>query len=269
MIILVASGKGGVGKSTVSAALGESWARLGEKVCLVDADIGLRSLDALLGLENSVVYDLLDVTGGGCALEQALLTPSGAEGLSLLPAAQFARAKELEPKALCKVVKRLEQRFDRVVIDCPAGLEKGLRNALALPASQVLLMCTPDDVCVRDAERVAQLCERKGLPRPELIVNRLMPALIESGEMPSAAAVAQAIECPLAGEVPEDLTLYRALLRHIRPMDAVCGAAEALERIARRLKGEEVPLPGYGTQKKSWLKKLFSRPVKEVKTLDR
>ena len=269
LVCLFASGKGGVGKSTAAACVGEALARLGSRVCLVDADIGLRDQDAILGLENLVVYDLLDVTAGGCPLEQALLPLNGAEGLMLLPASQFARSKELESKAFQKVVRRLRRSFDFVLIDCPAGIERGLRNALAVGPDCVVLLCTPDDVCIRDAERVIQLCAQREVPRPRLLVNRLRPELIEAGEMYTAATVAQTLECELLGEVPEDQDLYRALLRHIRPMDVASEATGAFTRVARRLRDENVPLPAYGTQKKKWWQRLKQRRLKEVKILDR
>ena len=270
---IIASGKGGVGKSTISAGLGVAMAREGRSVCIIDADIGLRDQDVLLGLENRIVFDLLDVAGGVCTLEQALISPEGTSRLSLLPASQFARAKELEPKAFRKLLARLKENFDVILIDCPAGIERGVRGLMNAEVDESLIVCTPDDVCIRNAERMAGLMEKKGLPRPQLIVNRLQPELIRAGEMYTAATVAATLDLPLLGEIPEDPAVYRATLKHITPMDVDCEARRALTRIAWRMLGSDVdaPLPRFGTQPLPWYRRLFNRPhtLKEVKRIDR
>ncbi len=156
----IASGKGGVGKSAVTANLGAALSGNGHKVVLIDADIGLRSLDALLSLENNVVYDLIDVAEGTCTLDEALLTSPAYPGLSLLPAAQFRRAKSLDPKQLTQLITDLRGRlFDYILIDCPAGIERGLRNVLNAGVDEMILVVTPDDVSLRSAERAVQLIE--------------------------------------------------------------------------------------------------------------
>ena len=266
---MIASGKGGVGKSTVTACIGLGMAREGRKVCIVDADIGLRDQDALLELQSSIVFDLLDVAEGHCRLEQALVSPEGEARLSLLPASQFARAKELKPGAFRKILTRLKELYDVVLIDCPAGIERSLRGLMNEAVDECVLICTPDDVCIRNAERTAGVMVDKGMPRPRVVVNRLDEALIRAGEMYSAATVAGVLDAELLGEIPEDPFVYRAALLHTSPMDIDCEARLALKRIARRMLGLDEPLPGYGTQRLNWLRRLFQPILKEVKRIDR
>ena len=269
---MIASGKGGVGKSTIAASLGVAMAREGRSVCVIDADIGLRDQDVLLGLENRIVFDLLDVANGSCTLEQALISPEGMSRLSLLPARQFARAKELEPKAFRRMLTRLKERFDVILIDCPAGIERGVRGLMNCEVDESVIICTPDDVCIRNAERMASVMDKKGLPRPRLIVNRLQEELIAAGEMYAAATVAATLDMPLLGEIPEDNAICRATLRHISPMDIDCQARRALTRIAWRMldTGLDAPLPGYGTARKPWYRRLFRKTpkLKEVQRID-
>lgn len=266
---LIASGKGGVGKSTVASCVATSLARRGQRVCVVDADIGLRDQDALLGLENRIVYDLIDVCSKACRLQQALISPTDQPNLSLLPAAQFARAKELDSKAFKRVIAELKMTHAHVIVDAPAGIEKGLRGLLSAAYDETIIVCTPDDVCIRNAERAVFTLEGKNLPRPSLIVNRLIPELIEAGEMYAAEVVAQTLDLPLLGEIPEDPTVYRALITRMSPMDADCEAQRALTRIARRMAGDSIPLPGLGKAPKAWYQRLFRRRIKEVKRIDR
>ena len=254
---LFASGKGGVGKSTVASCLGIALARLGHRVCIVDADIGLRDQDAIMGLENRVVYDIIDVTKGRCTLEQALIPSPLEEKLLLLPAAQFARAGDLKHERFDPVLRKLTESFDDVLIDCPAGIEKGLRNMLHSKQDGLVLICTPDDVCMRDVERTAMVLRRRSQPRPLLIVNRLDDDLIRAGEMYTAAVVAQTIDLELLGELPDDIDAYRALLSHRSPMEFDCELADAVTRVARRMCGEAVPLPGIGTGRLPWYARLF------------
>lgn len=266
---LVASGKGGVGKSTVVSSLGQALSRMGQKVCIIDADIGLRDQDALLGLENRIVYDLVDVCNKDCRLQQALISPGEDSTLFLLPASQFARAKELDPKAFRRIVAELKETFDHVLIDGPAGIERSLRGILTADYDETIIVCTPDDICIRNAERAVFTMEGKHLPHPQLIVNRLVPDLIEAGEMYSAQVVAQTLDLSLLGEIPDDRTVYRALITRLSLMDADCESQRALVRIARRMNGDSVPLPQLGTVKRAWYQQLFRRRIKEVKRIDR
>ncbi len=266
---MIASGKGGVGKSTVTACVGRAMARTGRKVCIVDGDVGLRDQDAMLGLADRIVYDLLDVLEGRCRLEQALASPEDEERLTLLPASQFARAKEVKPGAFRKLLYKLKLRFDVVLIDCPAGIERSLRGLMNDAIDETVLICTPDDVCIRNVERAAGLIAQKELPRPRLIVNRLDEALIRGGEMYAAATVAATLDLELLGEIPDDPFLYRAALLHLSPMEIDCESREALLRIADRMMGLDRPLPGIGTTRLNWFRRLFDPTLKEVKRIDR
>ena len=265
----IASGKGGVGKSAVTANLGAALSEGGKKVVLIDADIGLRSLDALLSLENKVVYDLTDLAAGACETGDALLASEAFPNLSLLPAAQFKRVKSLEPKQFRRVIGNLRGMFDYVLIDCPAGIEKGLRNVLNAGVDDTILITTPDDVSLRSAERAVQVIESKSLPRPRLIVNRLDADLVHSGEMMSARTVSEVIDLPLLGEIPEDQTFCRAMLRHSLLFSWQCEARGAILRIAARLEGKDIPFPAYGQKAgTSWFRRFLSGRPKEVIPLD-
>ena len=258
--LLFASGKGGVGKSTLAANLSVFLARAGKSAVLVDTDLGLRSQDLLLGLENSIVYDLIDVCEGACLLSDALLEVPGLPNLHLLPAAQFVRARDLDPRKLKKIISLLKKQHDFILLDCPAGLERGLRNVLnAGSRLETILVVTPDDLSIRDGERLTALVEKKALPRARLIVNRLQNDLIHEGTMYSAQAIAQTLDLPLLGEVPEDPAVYQAQLRHRLLADYDCEASRALQRIADRLRGEDRPLPDYGRRRTSFFRRHFPK----------
>ena len=261
---LFASGKGGVGKSTVTANLAVLLARSGRRTVLIDADIGLRSQDLFLNMENRVVYDLVDVARGRCLLSQAVLSSLEIPDLRLLPAAQFSRCRDLDPKKLKQLLSLLKKESDYILIDCPAGIERGLRNVLNAGADETVLVVTPDDLCIRGAERVAALIEEKELSRPRLIVNRLDNDLIHSGEMYSARTVSDLLNLALLGEIPEDRGIVVAQLRHRLVVDYVCEAREALLRIADRLRGSSPLLPSYGSRKTPFLRKHFPPALKEV-----
>ena len=261
---IIASGKGGVGKSTLSACLAMEIARNGQRVCIVDADIGLRDQDVLLGVQDCIVYDILDVANGICPVDDALVVPKPDElpNLSLLPASQFARAKELEAKAFRKILRTLKSNFDHVLIDAPAGIERSLRGLLSNEINECVLVCTPDDVCIRNAERTARVLRKKGLTAQRVIVNRLNPDYIRRGEMYAAQTVALTLDMPLLGEIPEDAEIYRALLHHQSVMEGESEGRNAIARIALRMTtDEDVPLPEYG-QKRTLFQRLFQRRKK-------
>ena len=263
----VASGKGGVGKSVITANLAAALALNGTRVLIIDADIGLRSQDALLGLEDRVVYDLIDVSRKECMPDQAILSCETVPSLSLLPAAQFERVKSLDPKKLAKIVRSLRTVYDYIFIDCPAGIERGLRNVLNAGVDESILVATPDDISIRSAERTAQLIETKSASRPRLIVNRLDEKLIRGGEMLSARTVSQVLDLQLLGAIPEDPAVYRSLLKHALFVHFDCEARDAVLRIASRIHGRSVPIAGYG-EKNSFFRRLFSARLKEVTPID-
>ncbi len=265
---LTASGKGGVGKSTLTSALGQALAGRNKRVLIMDMDVGLRGQDILLSLQDRVVMDLMDVLDHHCEAEEAIIPSPGQDGLFLLPCPQFSRVKEISLKALGQMIRKLKGTYDFILMDAPAGVEKGLRNLLKLPLDEIILVVTPDDLCLRDAERVISILDRKDLPAPKLLVNRLMPGLIERGEMISAASCAASLDCMLLGEVPDDSSVYRAQLNHFSLMELDCEARQAAVRIAGRMLGDNIPFPAYG-HRRPWYSRMFHPMIGEVKRIDR
>ena len=240
-IIVTTSGKGGVGKTTVTANLGMALARLGRKVALVDADFGLRNLDLLLGLENRIVYTALEVLAGECRLEQALVKDKREPGLVLLPAAQNRNKEAVSPEQMQQLVSALTEVYDYVVIDCPAGIEMGFKNAIA-GAKEALIVTTPEIAAVRDADRVVGLLEAQGIKNIHLVVNRLRPAMVQVNDMMSVQYVQEILAIPLMGVVPED---ERVIVSTNRGEPLVLAenpslAGKAFDNIARRLEGQKV-----------------------------
>lgn len=241
-IIVVTSGKGGVGKTTVTSNLGMAIARLGRRVALVDADFGLRNLDLLLGLENRVVYTAIDVLAGQCRLDQALVKDKRQEGLVLLPAAQSRTKESISPGHMKKLVAALAEKYDYVIIDSPAGIEMGFQNAIAA-AKEALIVTTPEIAAVRDADRVVGLLEAHSLKRIHLIVNRLKPRMVQADQMMSVQDVQEILAIPLIGVIPDD---ERVIISSNRGEPLVLAEhvslpGTAVNNIARRLEGEQVP----------------------------
>lgn len=231
--IAIASGKGGAGKSTLAVLTGAALARMGRSVALIDMDMGMRSLDVMLGLENKIVYDLADVAEGVCRPRQALVRCPNLEGLSLMAAAQTRDSGALTPRQTAAVVERVKPHFDFVLLDCPAGVGRGFRNAIA-GADRGLIVSLTDPISLRDAERVAGLMERGDLPRPQLALNR-----VRSGQ--DTAACEQRLNAQLIALIPEQKALGDVLLAD--PLRALrTPAGEALTRLARRLAGETLPI---------------------------
>ncbi|OGX68186.1 MAG: septum site-determining protein MinD, partial [Paenibacillus sp. RIFOXYA1_FULL_44_5] len=179
--IVVTSGKGGVGKTTTSANLGTALALQGKKVCMVDTDIGLRNLDVVMGLENRIIYDLIDVAEGRCRLSQALIKDKRFDELFMLPAAQTKDKNAISPEQVKKIILELKQEYDFVIIDCPAGIEQGFKNAIA-GADKAIVVTTPENSAVRDADRVIGLLEANNLKDSKLIINRIHAHMMKSGE---------------------------------------------------------------------------------------
>ncbi len=240
-IIVITSGKGGVGKTTVSANLGMALARLGRQVALVDADFGLRNLDLLLGLENRVVYTALEVFAGQCRLDQALVKDKRQPGLVLLPAAQNRTKEAVSPDQMSQLVNELTQKYQYVLIDSPAGIEMGFKNA-TVAAQEALIVTTPEIAAVRDADRVVGLLEAQGVKRIHLVVNRLRPAMVQVNDMMSVHDVQELLALPLIGVIPED---ERVIVSTNRGEPLVLAESPSLAgiafvNIARRLEGETV-----------------------------
>ena len=266
--IAVASGKGGVGKSALTANLGAALTLYGKRVLIIDTDIGLRSQDALLALENQVVYDLIDLTEGECVSGQAILSCEAFPALHLLPAAQFSRVKALEPKRFRIILDSLRNSYDYILIDCPAGIERGLRNVLNTGVDELILVTTPDDISLRSVERARQLAGNKSIEDIRLIVNRLDECLIRAGEMMSAITASQLIDLPLLGEIPEDPAVYRAVFSHRLFLEFDCPARTAVMHIASRLTGLNVPFPLIGAGKRTFFRRNRYKPLREVIPLD-
>ncbi|GIX06726.1 MAG: site-determining protein [Candidatus Poribacteria bacterium] len=243
--IVITSGKGGVGKTTTAANLGTALALLGQKVVVVDADIGLRNLDVVMGLESRVVFTSMDVIEGKCDLNKALIRDKRAENLYILAAAQSRNKSDVQPEQMARLVKELEQQFDFVLIDCPAGIEQGFDNAVA-GAQEAIVVVTPEVSSIRDADRVIGLLQAKGLTEPRYILNRYSPRLVEQGEMLDRSDVQEILAIPLLGIIPEDQTIIASTNRG-KPLvlEASTPAGAAYVRIARRLLGEEIPIPEF------------------------
>ncbi len=241
-VIVVTSGKGGVGKTTTTANLGTGFALVGKKVVLVDADIGLRNLDVVMGLENRIVYDLVDVTEGNCRLKQALIRDKRYETLYLLPAAQTRDKDAVNPDQMRQLCRELVEDFDYVIIDCPAGIEQGFKNAIA-GADKAIIVTTPEVSAVRDADRIIGMLEAEGKHNPKLIVNRIRPQMVKKGDMMDIDDIIDILAIDLLGIVPEDEFIIISTNRG-EPAVAtpVSLASTAYKNIVRRLMGENVPL---------------------------
>lgn len=240
--IVVTSGKGGVGKTTTTANLGTALAFSGFKVVLVDTDIGLRNLDVVMGLENRIVYDIVDVTSGNCRLKQALIKDKRFESLYLLPAAQTKDKTAVRPDEMDNLCQEMKDDFDYILIDCPAGIERGFYNAIA-GADKAIVVTTPEVSAVRDADRIIGLLESAELSDSKLIINRMRPRMVKQGDMMDIEDIVDILAIDLLGVVPEDEKIIVSTNRgDPAVMDAVSQAGEAYRRIAMRIRGEEVPL---------------------------
>ncbi len=243
-VITVTSGKGGVGKTTATANLAVSLANLGRKVVCVDADIGLRNLDVVMGLENRIVYDLVDVIEGRCKLRQAMVKDKRVADLYLLPAAQTRDKTAVSPQDMIALTNQLREDYDFILIDSPAGIEWGFRNALA-PADEVIIVTNPEAPAVRDADRIIGLIEAEERRIPtSLVINRAKPEMIRKGDMLSVNDVMEILSIRLLGVIPDDeMVLVSSNRGTPLAMDShKTPAAEAFRNIARRLTGEKVPL---------------------------
>ncbi len=240
-VIVVTSGKGGVGKTTAVANIGCGLASRGKKVALVDADIGLRNLDIVLGLENRIVYDIVHVIEGKCRLRQALIRDKRLQTLFLLPAAQSKDKEAVQPDQMKQLTGNLAHEFEYVVIDCPAGIERGFKNAIA-GADEAVIVTTPEVSAVRDADRIVGLLEAEGMGGPRLVINRLRPEMVKRGDMLDTGDVIDILAIDLLGVVPDDESVITSTNRG-EPvvLDGASRAGEAFRRIAARIAGEDVP----------------------------
>lgn len=252
-IIVVTSGKGGVGKTTTSANVGTGLARLGKKVILIDADIGLRNLDVVMGLENRIVYNLVDVIEGKCRLKQALIKDKRNPGLFLLPAAQTRDKNCITPKQMVTLIESLSHQYDYIILDCPAGIEQGFQNAIA-GANRAIVVTTPEVSAIRDADRIVGLLEAHELKQIELVVNRLRYDLVRRGDMMTVEDVVDILGIPLLGIVPDDENVVIATNQGEPLVGNGSQAGQAYLNICYRLSGKEVPFPDFGKDRTVWNK---------------
>lgn len=241
-VVTVTSGKGGVGKTTTTANLGVALARMGNKVVVIDADIGLRNLDVVMGLENRIVYDLVDIVEGRCKLRQAMIKHKQFSELYLIPSAQTRDKSAVSPADMVQLTDQLRQEFDFVLIDSPAGIERGFRNAVA-PADEVLIVTNPEVSAVRDADRIIGLLEAENKGPGQLILNRVKADMVRKGEMLSADDVTDILAIRLIGIVPEDENVIPASNAGTPvTLNENSRAGIAFRNIARRLMGEDIPV---------------------------
>ncbi|MDA8403018.1 MAG: septum site-determining protein MinD [Desulfobacteraceae bacterium] len=258
-VIVITSGKGGVGKTTATASIGAALAREGNRVAVVDMDIGLRNLDVVMGLENRVVFNIVDVVRGKCKITQAAIKDRRIDNLFMIPASQSDNKDSVTPEEMIMITTELKKEFDFTLMDCPAGIERGFENAVA-GADEAVVICTPEVSSVRDADRIIGLLYAKKIT-PKLIVNRIMPAMVEKGDMLSHEDVVDVLSIELIGLVEmDDQVIVSANLGFPLVMNEDSKAGKAFTRIAKRLNGQpELPIEIPRTQV-GFFKK-FSRKI--------
>lgn len=250
-VIVITSGKGGVGKTTTTANLGTGLAQLDKKVVLIDTDIGLRNLDVVMGLENRIVYNLVDVVEGNCRVKQALIKDKKYNNLYLLPSAQTRDKTSVSPEQMKELIESLRSEFDYIILDCPAGIEQGFKNAIA-GADRALIVTTPEVSAIRDADRIIGLLEANEIKQMHLIVNRLRMDMVKRGDMMSIDDVVDILAIDLIGAVPDDENIVISTNQGEPLVGSDCMAGQAYLNICRRVIGEEVPLLDLDTGSGFW-----------------
>lgn len=240
--IVITSGKGGVGKTTTTANIGTALASMGKKVVVIDGDTGLRNLDVLMGLENRIVFTLIDIIEERCRLKQALIKDKRFPNLFLLPTAQTRDKNDIAPEEMLRLVEELKEDFDYVLIDCPAGIEQGFENAV-IGADRAIVVVNPEVTSVRDADRVIGKLDAKGLERHDLLINRLNIEMVKKGDMLNINDIIETLSVKLIGVVPDDRNITISTNKG-EPivLDDKAAAGQAFKNIARRIVGEDVPL---------------------------
>lgn len=241
-VIVITSGKGGVGKTTSTANIGTGLALEGKKVVLLDTDIGLRNLDVVMGLENRIVYDIVDVIEGTCRLKQALIKDKRYAGLYLLPAAQTRDKSAIVPEQMLKLCEELKQEFDYILVDCPAGIEQGFKNAI-VGANRAIVVTTPEVSAVRDADRIIGLLEANDVRNPKLLINRVRHDMVKRGDMMSIDDIIDILAIDLIGVVPDDEKIIVSTNRGEPAVsDSKSLAGRAYREMTKRIMGQDVPL---------------------------
>lgn len=255
-VIVVTSGKGGVGKTTTTANIGTGLAKLGKKVVMIDTDTGLRNLDVVLGLENRIVYNLVDVVEGNCRIKQAMITDKRCPKLYLLPTAQTRDKSAISPEQMIKVLDELKsdpEGFDYILLDSPAGIEQGFQNAIA-GADRAIVVTTPEVSAIRDADRIIGLLKNAEMPLIELLINRVRMDMVRRGDMMSLKDVCEILPIPLLGAVPDDENIVISTNQGepLSGLDSMSG--QAYQNICRRINGEKLPIMDLN-QKKVWFQR--------------
>lgn len=247
--IVITSGKGGVGKTTTTANIGTALALMENKVCLIDTDIGLRNLDVVMGLENRIIYDIVDVIEGRCKLKQALIKDKRFDDLVLLPASQTSDKSAGNTEHMKKIITDLKQDYDYIIIDCPAGIEQGFKNAIA-GADKAIIVTTPEKSSVRDADRIIGLLENEEMDAPRLVINRIRNHMMKNGDMLDVDEILQILSIDLIGIVVDDDEVIKAS-NNGQPVAFLpdSKASISYRNIARRILGETVPLQSLEDEK--------------------
>lgn len=257
-VIVIVSGKGGVGKTTSTANIGTALALQGKRVCLLDMDIGLRNLDVVLGLENRIIYDIVDVVEGRAKLHQAIIKDKRFDDLLyLLPAAQNADKNSLNEAQMIELVSELKKDYDYVLIDCPAGIEQGFRNSVAA-ADEAILITTPEISAIRDADRIIGLIEQMDMDGPRLVINRIRKKMMQNGEIMDVDEITRHLSIELLGIILEDDNVVRSSNKgNPVVLDPDLTASKGYRNIARRILGETVPLMSLKEKEKTFWQQLF------------
>lgn len=246
-VIVITSGKGGVGKTTTTANIGIGLSKLDKKVIVIDTDLGLRNLDVVMGLENRIVYNLVDVVEGSCRLKQALIKDNRFQGLFLLPSAQTKDKTAVSPEQMKKLIAELRGEFDYILLDCPAGIEQGFENAIA-GADRAIVVTTPEVSAIRDADRIIGLLEAHGIKKNDLIINRLRIDMVKRGDMMSVEDVTEILSIRLLGVIPDDEQVVIATNQGEPIVGADCMSGQAYSNVCRRILGEELPVTDFSRQ---------------------
>lgn len=260
--IVVTSGKGGVGKTTTTANIGTALAALGKKVVVIDGDTGLRNLDVLMGLENRIVYTIMDVLENKCRTKQALIKDKRFPNLCLLPTAQTRDKDDISADQMLKLITELKEDFDYVLIDCPAGIEQGFENAV-IGADRAVVVVNPEITSVRDADRVIGKLDAKGLEDHKVIINRLNPEMTQNGDMLDIPDILEVLSVELQGVVPDDKGVTVSTNKG-EPivLNKESMAGKAFTNIAKRITGEKVPFLELKVESEGFfssIKKLFKK----------